>query len=150
MIHRLIVSIFVLSIAAAPALANEDHHSADSAAGKTDNAVITQPSGGMSMMQMQGMQQHMDKMHALMEKARAAKTDKERHTLMQEHMQEMHKAMGKMQGMMGGKDSSMVAMPMEKRMEKMEAGMGMMQKMMKQIMDQNSMMMDMSSGKKEH
>ena len=150
MIRKLIISIFVLSIATAPAFANEDHHPADSATGKTVSTVTAQPSDGMGMMQMQGMQQHMDKMHDLMEKARAAKSDKERHTLMQEHMQEMRKTMGKMQGMMGGKDSKMGVMPMEKRMEEMEAGMDIMQKMMKQMMDQNSMIMDMSSGKKGH
>lgn len=142
--HSLIVSIFALSIAASPVFAEEAHHPAESTAEKSDSAATAQPCGGMGMMQMHGgMQQHMDKMHATMKKARHAKDASERRSLMHEHKQEMHKAMDKMQGMMGGEGSGMSAMPMEKRMEKMEAGMGMMQKMMKHMMDQQSMMMDM-------
>jgi hypothetical protein len=142
--YSLIVSVFFLSFIAAPVLANEAHHPPDSATEKSGTAATAQPSGGMGMMQMHGdMQQHMDKMHAIMKKARGTKDAGERRKLMHEHKQEMHKAMDKMQGMMGGKGSDMSAMPMEKRMEKMEGRMGMMQKMMESMMDQQSMMMDM-------
>jgi hypothetical protein len=144
--YSLIVSIFVLSLIASPVLANEAHHPSDSATEQSGSSATVQPSGGMGMMQMHGdMQQHMDKMHAMMEKARHAKDASEKRSLMHEHKQEMHKAMAKMQGMMGGKGSNMSAMPMEKRMENMEAGMGMMKKMMQHMMDQQSMMMDMKS-----
>jgi hypothetical protein len=142
--YSLIVSVFVLSLIASPVLAEEAHHPSDSATEQSGSSATVKPSGGMGMMQMHGgMQQHMDKMHAIMKKARHAKSDKERRSLMHEHRQEMHKAMDKMQGMMGGKGSDMSAIPMEKRIEKMEAGMGMMQKMMERMMDQQSMMMDM-------
>lgn len=138
-----IVSLFALSIAASPVFAEEAHHPAEPATEKSGSAVAAQPGGGMGMMQMHGMQQHMDRMHATMEKARQAKSTDERRRLMQEHMQEMHKAMGTMQGMT--KDKGMSVMPMEKRMEGMEMRMEMMRRMMQQMLDQQSMMMDMSA-----
>lgn len=108
--YILITSAFVLGLAAAPVLANEAHHSSDSATEQSASSANVKPGAGMGMMEMHdGMQQHMDKMYAIMEETQQAKSDKERHSLMREHKQEMHKAMDRMQGMMN-KHSMMMDM----------------------------------------
>jgi hypothetical protein len=87
----------VLVMLSSTAFADSDHHKGD---GSSQGMPGMMMSGGMPMMNMDAMHEHMTKMQKTMEQIQGAGDAKARQDLMQQHMKEMQEGMGMMQGMM--------------------------------------------------
>lgn len=140
--------------ATAMAVADEKHHEGTQAKGAPESGGMMQE-GGMPMMDMKTMEEHMEKMQATLDKAKSAKDPKERQVLLQDHMKEMNAGMGmmnKMSGMMmsqpsggamgGGPKMEPDSKQMQQQHESMQQRMSMMQKMMEHMMAQQALMME--------
>jgi len=82
-----------------PLMAEEDHHKDGDSRQSSPGMMM---SGGMPMMDMKTMHDHMAKMQKTMDQVLRSKNMKEQQELMHQHMKEMHEGMGMMQRMMSG------------------------------------------------
>lgn len=116
------------------ALADDAHHQDENAGDRKQGMMMR--GGGVGMMDMDRMQEHMKEMRQTMERIHRTDDPAEHGRLMQEHMEMMHKGMGSMRGMMGmgaGKSDEEHRQMMERRMDMMQE---MMQQMMEHMMAQ--------------
>lgn len=135
----LITSIFLATVVIAPLAFSGGKHAEGMERGQMMEGM---PGGqGGQMMNKDVMQDRMHAMTQMMNEAHNTKDMKKRHEFMQKHMEQMQNMMGDMNGMMGDKMPG--DMTMEQRQKMMGDRMDMMQGMMEQMMNQQSMMMDM-------
>ncbi len=144
----------VVAIVATGVVADDKHHEGSSAKTMPGGTGMLHE-GGMPMVDMKTMEEHMEQMQATLNKARASKDPNERQALLQKHMQEMHTGMDMMNhmgGMMmpqsaggamgGGPEMAPGSKQMQQQHEVMQQRMDMMQKMMQHMMDQQALMME--------
>ncbi len=130
--HGLFFLAAMLVLPALPATsthADDAHHQGGDAGDRKQGMMMH--GGGMGMMDMDRMQEHMKEMRQEMERIHRTDDPEERGRLMREHMEMMHEGMGGMRGMMGmgmGKSAEEHRQMMERRMD-------MMQEMMEQMME---------------
>jgi protein CpxP len=98
-------------------------------------------SNNNQMMDADTAQHRMSDMTHMMNEAHDTKDMNKRHKLMEKHMYQMQNMMGSMNGMMG--DNMLGNMNMEQGQEMMNDRMNMIQGMMEQMMNHQSMMMDL-------
>jgi len=157
--HLLIPGAVCFVVAFSTVQADDRHHPEQ---GRMSSQAASSP--GMSMMNMEQMQEQMQSMQDTMNRVQKTDDPEERMRLVQQHMTQMHEMMGNMRGMMGpemmmgsgtmmpgdakGKMDAgkMGNMSMDERQGMMERRLDMMQQMMEQMMEQ-LMMMQQGSGR---
>lgn len=146
---RTAIVVCALTLATTVVGAEETHHEGSAPGEAKAGAMGMMHEGGMPMMDMKTMEEHMEKMQAIMAQAKAAKDPKERQALLKKHRQEMHASMNMMNGMMmpevsggamgGGPKTAPDAKQMQQQHQMMQQRMNMMQKMMENMLDQQAM-----------
>lgn len=139
----LIISLSLAALMSAPMAFSGGKHNEGMNSGQMMEGMPGSKSG--QMINMDVMNNRMHAMTQMVNEAHNTKDMNKRHEFMQKHMEQMQNMMGAMNSM---KSENMPGnMSMEQLQRKMGDRMDMMQGMMEQMMDQQSMMLDMDMAK---